>query len=66
MICADGFPAKRHVWVFSCDGDKWRVIESYAGTKGEKGTNLAFDGTNLHALTSGTHYSARGLGYGCQ
>jgi len=35
----------------------WRVIEASAGTKsGEKGTNLMWDGFQLHALTSGAHY----------
>ncbi len=65
MICADGFPAKRHVWIFSCDREHWRVIESDAGTKGEKGTNLAFDGITLHAVTQGKHYTVRGTGYTC-
>lgn len=58
MICADGFPAKRHIWICSKDALSWRVVEANAGTKsGDKGTNLVWDGQLLHALSDGQHFT---------
>jgi hypothetical protein len=65
LICANGFPALSHIWMFSCDAKHWQILEMAANTKGIKGTNLAFDGITLHAITDGEHYTTKGLGYNC-
>lgn len=68
LIGAIGYPATAHRHIFSCTGlPPWTVIEADAMTRNgqPKGTNLAFDGAAIHALTNGRHFKLEARAFPC-
>lgn len=65
LIAADGYPAKHHRHLFSCDGMTWRVLEREAPTISFKSTNLAYDAGIVHAIVLGDHWSFPAKAFGC-
>lgn len=65
MIAADQWPAQRHRHLFSCDGEKWRVLEMDAPTINQKGANLTYSDGTLYAVAAGRIWTTPARGWTC-
>lgn len=67
IVAADGYPATKIVHLFSCDGMAFRVIEAVSDLPVVvgKAANLTFDGTLIHSLDGGQHWTLAARDFGC-
>lgn len=65
QITANQWPATAHRHLFSCDGERWRVLEMSAPTINQKGANLTYHDGIIYAVAAGRIWTTPARGWTC-